>query len=170
MQPLPRPFFLAFEQALHERLPHRELMQAMDEAMWEYGSMHTRDPAGRIEKHDCPIRIGSICLAFFRLMTRSGYSPVEANARINQACQTFEGPLEPAPNAQDCTVAGYFLAKGEPALCEAAFCSRCALKNAGCPSLESLRAHAAPVDGEPDMTGGLDGAMPGRAFQAGITA
>jgi hypothetical protein len=170
MQPLPRPFFLSFEQALHERLSRRELMQAMDEAMWEYASMHARDPAGRVKRHVCPIRIGSICLAFFRLMTKSGYSPEEANARINQACQTFEGPLEPVPKAEDCAVAGYFLAKGEPALCEAAFCSRCALKNTGCPSRESLRTRVAPDDGNPERTGGLNGARSGRALQAGITA
>ena len=170
MKSEPRPFFLSFEQALHDRLSRRELTQAMEEAMWEYASMHSQDSAGRIKRHVCPIRIGSICLAFFRLMTKSGYSPKDANARINLACHTFEGPLEPVPKAEDCPVAGYFLAKGEPTLCEAAFCSRCAMKNAACPSLETLRARLSPENGHPERTSSINGARSGRAFQAGITA
>lgn len=144
MQPIPRPFFLSFEHALHDKLPQRVLMQAMDESMWEFSSMHLRDPAGRISRPGSLTRIGSICLAFFRLMTQSGYPPAEANAKIHQACQSFEGPLEPPPRPEDCSVAGYFLAKNAAELCEAAFCSRCILKDADCPSLEALRARSAP--------------------------
>lgn len=177
MQSETRPFFLSFEKALHDRLPRRELLQAMEEAMWEYASMHRRDPAGRIIRHDTLIRIGSICLAFFRLMIKSGYPPEEANARINQACHAFEGPLEPVPKSVECPVAGYFLAKGEPSLCEAAFCSRCSQKNAGCQSLNELDIRLAservvpklashPIKMESHQTG----AKTGRAFPAGITA
>lgn len=152
MQSVPRPFFLSFEQELHHRLPRRELSQALEEAMWEYASMHMRDSAGRIKRQGGLIRIGSICLAFFRLMIKSGYTPEEANMRINRACQAFEGPLEPVPKAEDCTVAEYFLAKGEPKLCEAAFCSRCILNATECPSRQGLRAGVAPKSVEMELT------------------
>lgn len=165
-----RPFFHSFEQALHDRLPRREVLQAMEEAMWEYASMHRRDPAGRITRQGCPIRIGSICLAFFRLMVKSGYPPAEANARINQACQAFEGPLEPAPEPEECPVAGYFQAKGEPALCEAAFCSRCSHKNAACASLAALRTRVALEAVVPQPSGLRNDGTPLRAIPAGISA
>jgi hypothetical protein len=165
----PRPFFLSFEQALHDRLPRHDLMQAMEEAMWEFASMHRRDSADRGKRHDSLIRIGSICLAFFRLMVRSGYTPEQACERILQACQAFEGPLEPAPTSDDCAVAEYFLAKGQPALCEAAFCSRCIQKAAGCPSLKALKARVAPRDMRTDL-GGLNGSRSGYALPAAVTA
>lgn len=143
MQPKPRPFFLSFESTLQDKLPRWVLTQAMEESMWEYDSMHLWDPAGRSKKPGSLIRIGSICLSFFRLMTKSGYLPAEASAEINQACQSFEGPLEPSPRPEDCSVAGYFLAKNAAELCEAAFCSRCIQKDTDCPSLKALRARSA---------------------------
>lgn len=151
MPTLLRPFFLSFEQALHDRLPRREIMQAMEEAMWEFDSM--RDPGGVNTKSGSLIRIGSICLAFFRLMTKSGFPSEEAIERIYQACKAFEGPLEPAPKAEDCSLAGYFLAKNAAALCEAAFCSRCPQKASGCPSLEALRASPASEVAESERNG-----------------
>jgi hypothetical protein len=61
---------------------------------------------------------------------------------IAQACESFEGPLEPPFDPDGCSLAEYFTAKGEAALCEAAFCNRCARKDTGCGVLGNLRGRA----------------------------
>jgi hypothetical protein len=139
MQPIPRPFFLAFERVLQNRLSREDLMQAMDESMWEFVSLHLRDPAGRNDKPDSLVRIGAICIHFYRLMSKAGYRPEEAYAEISQACIDFEGKMRPEADPAKCSIADYFLAKNEPALCEAAFCNRCDRRETGCTVMERLR-------------------------------
>ncbi|GEM_PF-6740259 len=114
-------------------------MHAMDESMWEFVSLHLRDPAGRINRPGSLIRIGSICLSFFRLMLKAGYPAEEAEALIAQACVAFEGPLSPVIAPEGCFIADYFQAKGSAPLCESAFCNRCPRKLEGCEALERMR-------------------------------
>ncbi len=88
MQPIPRPFFLSFESVLQDRLSPENLMQVRDETMWEYVSLHLRDPSGRINRPGSTIRIGAICISFYRLMAKAGYLPDEAHSAIYDAKQT----------------------------------------------------------------------------------
>ena len=123
-------------------------MQAMDESMWEFISLHLRDPLGRINRPGSLIRIGAICIAFYRLMLQAGLPSEAALAEIAQACETFEGPLEPPFSPEGCSLAEYFRAKAKWTLCEASFCNRCVRKDTGCRSLDRMRAEHAlePVE------------------------
>ncbi|MDB5106278.1 MAG: hypothetical protein JWP91_3967 [Fibrobacteres bacterium] len=139
MQPIPRPFFLCFETVLQNRLSREDLMQVMDESMWEYVSLHQGDPSGKAGNPGAAVRIGAICLSFYRLMAKAGYLPEEAHAAIAHACGIFAGRFDQVANGETCSIAGYFQAKNATALCDAAFCGRCSRNETGSGAGDLLR-------------------------------
>ena len=72
MLPEIRPFFFSFQSLLQHQIPADELRQAGEEALWEFASL---DPVGypgiSVDAHSL-VRLGSICLRYYRLMLKAG--------------------------------------------------------------------------------------------------
>ncbi len=127
-----KPFFQALETVLKNRLPPDEFAQVMEESLWEYetGAM---DPEG-LQVRTAPVRLASICLSFYRAMTKMGMGKESALETIAQASTGLRGAALRgiAETGAACPVAGYFRAKGSLPLCRAVFCKACPGAGSGC--------------------------------------
>jgi hypothetical protein len=136
MLPEIRPFFLSFQSLLQHKIPAMELRQAGEEALWEYACLEAtednRIPMGAL------VRLGSICLRYYRLMLRAGIEADEAIASISEACEGLEERMLAAAEHPRCSLAAYFAGKNAPELGAASFCRRCPKRAIGCPDLERL--------------------------------
>ncbi|MDB5048639.1 MAG: hypothetical protein JWO30_1710 [Fibrobacteres bacterium] len=144
----PRAFFESFQQVLENRLSREELAEVMDQSIWEFEFLNHMDAAGSHARKETLVRIGSICVSFYRLMSKTGMDPKLARAAIAEACDSMGALMEigfrgfPAI-PEKCPVADYFMAKNVPGLCESAFCGRCPEKDKGCATLKRMRILAA---------------------------
>ena len=138
MLPEIRPFFLTFQSLLQYRIPAEELRQAGEEALWEYACLEPVGFPGRAANIASLVRLGSICLRYYRLMLRAGMDPDDAIAAVSEACIHLEGRLGAAADQPKCSLAAYFAGKNAPELCAASFCRRCPKREKGCMDLERL--------------------------------
>jgi hypothetical protein len=138
MLPEIRPFFLSFQSLLHDKVPASELRQAGEEALWEYACLEPVGFPGRQADPASLVRLGSICLRYYRLMLRAGMENDEALAAVSEACANLDGRLGAAAGQARCSLSTYFTGKNAPELCAAAFCRRCPKRDTGCQDLERL--------------------------------
>ncbi len=133
-----RPFFLSFQSLLHQKIPAEDLHQAAEESLWEYACLDMVGFPGRPPDAYSLVRLGSICLRYFRLMRKAGLDADSAIVAISEACGPLEGQMGAAAAQSKCSLAGYFESKNAPELCAAAFCRRCPKRSSGCETLERL--------------------------------
>jgi len=124
-----KPFFLALETVLKTRLPRDAFEQVMEESLWEFEA-DAGNPDG-IRVRAANLRFASICLSFYRAMTKMGMSAESALETIARAGENLRWPTEPA-SGSSCSVATYFRAKGALPLCRTVFCKACSYYGKGC--------------------------------------
>ncbi|MBW8889294.1 MAG: hypothetical protein JF616_16185 [Fibrobacteres bacterium] len=117
-----KPFFLALETVLKTRLPADAFAQVMEESLWEFEA-DAGDAEG-VKVRAANLRFPSICLSFYRAMTKMGMSAESALETIARAGESLRWPTEPA-SGSPCSVAAYFRAKGALHLCRTVFCRSC---------------------------------------------
>lgn len=118
-----KPFFLALESVLKSRLPADEFAQVMEESLWEFEA-GTADRDLSADKTGLA-RLGTICLAFFRAMIKTGISPESALETLAVAGRKLGWRAMPGSNLTHCSLATYFRSKNALPLCRAVFCSTC---------------------------------------------
>jgi hypothetical protein len=124
-----KPFFLALETVLKNRLPADEFAQVMEESLWEYEAGAGNQDG--IHVRAANVRLASICLSFYRAMTKLGLREESAMAAMSQAGKSLRWPANP-DSGSSCAVAAYFRAKGALPLCRAVFCEACPSARSGC--------------------------------------
>jgi hypothetical protein len=124
-----KPFFLALENVLKTRLPRDAFAQVMEESLWEFES--DAGDADGMRVRAANLRFASICLSFFRAMTKMGMSAESALETIARAGENLKWPTEPA-SGSSCSVAAYFRAKSALPLCRTVFCKACSYSGKGC--------------------------------------
>lgn len=124
-----KPFFQALETDLKNRLPRDEFAQVMEESLWEY-EVGAGDPEGAGVRA-ANVRLASICLSFYRAMTKMGMGAEAAMETISQASRNLTLPANPDPGAV-CSVAAYCRAKNALPLCRTVFCKACPNSGTGC--------------------------------------
>lgn len=125
-----KPFFQALESVLKTRLPPDEFAQVMDESLWEFEAA-----AADQEKDRSPaslVRLGSICLSFYRAMTKMGIRPDSAMEALNQAGSRLGWSAMPEATLSSCSLANYFRSKNALPICRAVFCKACPARRNGC--------------------------------------
>jgi hypothetical protein len=127
-----KPFFHALETCLKNRLPRDEFAQVMEESLWEYevGEGAAGNPEGTGVRA-ASVRLASICLSFYRAMTKMGMGSESAMETISQASRSLRLPANPDADAA-CSVAAYFRAKSALPLCRTVFCRACPNFGTGC--------------------------------------
>jgi hypothetical protein len=125
-----KPFFLALETVLKTRLPPDAFAQVMDESLWEFESASMDPERGRAPAS--LVRLGSICLSFYRAMTKIGIRPESAMEALNQAGERLGWSAVPETSLTSCSLASYFRAKNALPICRAVFCKTCQVNRVGC--------------------------------------
>jgi hypothetical protein len=126
-----KPFFLALESILKNRLPADAFAQVMEESLWEFESGPACEPGG---ESLALARLGSVSLAFYRAMTRMGIPRETAMETLKQAGERLGWSSVPGPvgTSGECALASYFRAKNALPLCHAVFCDSCPERQKGC--------------------------------------
>src|SRR6476469_5588713 len=112
-----KPFFLALETVLKNRLHPDAFAQVMEESLWEF-------EAG-IEDHEADrrpaslVRLGSICISFYRAMIKIGIRPETALEALNQAGDRLGWTALPDTTLSYCSLANYFRSKNALPICRA---------------------------------------------------
>ena len=88
-----KPFFHALETVLKNRLPRDEFAQVMEESLWEYES--GAGSPEEIEARAANVRLASICLSFYRAMTKMGMGNEAAIETLSQAGRNLRLPANP---------------------------------------------------------------------------
>ncbi len=124
-----KPFFQALETVLKTRLPADAFAQVMEESLWEFEADAANPDGTRLQSAN--LRFASICLSFYRAMTKMGMSAESALETIARAGENLRWPAEPALGSA-CSLAAYFRAKGALPLCRTVFCKACSYSGKGC--------------------------------------
>lgn len=125
-----KPFFLALETVLKTRLPADAYAQVMEESLWEFESASM--DSERMRSPASLVRLGSICLSFYRAMTKIGIRPESAMEALNQAGERLGWSAVPETSLTSCSLASYFRAKNALPICQAVFCKACKMNRNGC--------------------------------------
>jgi hypothetical protein len=125
-----KPFFLALENVLKSRLPADEFAQVMEESLWEFETVSEQPQIDRSPAS--LVRLGSICISFYRAMTKIGIRPESALEALNQAGERLGWSAVPETTLISCSLASYFRAKNALPLCQAVFCKTCGVNRKGC--------------------------------------
>jgi hypothetical protein len=131
-----KPFFMALENVLKTRLPHDAFAQVMEESLWEFEAARAEP-----ERNGNPasvVRLGSICISFYRAMTKIGIRPESALETLNEAGERLGWSAVPETSMTTCSLASYFRAKNALPICRTVFCKTCRLHRNGCNHADSL--------------------------------
>lgn len=123
-----KPFFQALESVLRNRIPSDEYAQILDESLWELESGAPGSGSGQASG----ARLASICVSFFRAMTKMGMRPESALESLALAGRKLHWKPDLALGRDNCPVVSYCRAKGAMNVCRAVFCQVCPEKEKGC--------------------------------------
>lgn len=125
-----KPFFLALETVLKSRLPPDAFAQVMEESLWEFEAGIVAQEADR--RPASLVRLGSICISFYRAMVKIGIRPETALEALKQAGDRLGWTASPDTTMSYCSLANYFRSKNALPICQAVFCNSCPAYRKGC--------------------------------------
>ena len=125
-----KPFFLALETVLKSRLPPDAFAQVMEESLWEFEAGIASQEADR--RPASLVRLGSICISFYRAMIKIGIRPETALEALNQAGDRLGWTALPDTTLSYCSLASYFRSKNALPICRAVFCKSCLAHRKDC--------------------------------------
>jgi hypothetical protein len=125
-----KPFFLALETVLKNRLASDAFAQVMEESLWEFeAGIADQEPDKRPASL---VRLGSICISFYRAMIKIGIRPETALEALNQAGDRLGWTALPDTTLSYCSLASYFRSKNALPICRAVFCKSCLSHRSAC--------------------------------------